>query len=95
MSLNASPTLLGPRSAPYGEPDEDDETEAERWHRKLQSYLWTCAAATFRRCAVAGEGDRDKMDEARSAIQEGEVLNVGNVDVWVQVHPQFWGQMRC
>jgi len=47
--------------------------------KRLLSNLWLTSAATFRRMG--------KIEQAKAAIQEAEVADEDNEDVWVQVGP--------
>ena len=49
-----------------------------KWEREWLCELWLRAAASYRR------GDR--VDDCRNALQEAELLNKENVNLWVQVH---------
>ncbi|KLO16848.1 hypothetical protein SCHPADRAFT_937555 [Schizopora paradoxa] len=49
--------------------------------RRLLSDLWLMSAATFRRL--------EKLDQARGAIQEAEILDEENENVWVQLGLYF------
>lgn len=48
---------------------------------RLLSDLWLMSAATFRRLG--------KIEQAKGAIQEAEVKDEGNPNVWVQVYFSF------
>ena len=67
-----SPPPLPPPSATPRE-----KRERSRKERRLLSELWLMSAATFRRSG--------KLDQARAAIQEAEVRDEENPNVWVQV----------
>lgn len=53
---------------------------------RLLSDLWLTSAATFRRMG--------KLEQARGAIQEAEVLDEDNPAVWVQVRPPRCARVR-
>lgn len=55
--------------------------------RRLLSDLWLTSAATFRRLG--------KIEQARGAIQEAEVLDEENEAVWVQVQLNYTIDSRC
>jgi len=48
---------------------------------RLLSDLWLMSSATFRRLG--------KIEQAKGAIQEAEVKDEGNPNVWVQVYFNF------
>lgn len=54
-----------------------ERRERSRKERRLLSELWLMSAATFRRSG--------KIEQARGAIQEAEVRDEENPNVWVQV----------
>lgn len=54
-----------------------ERSERSRKERRLLSELWLMSAATFRRSG--------KIEQARGAIQEAEVRDEENPNVWVQV----------
>ncbi|KAF8265291.1 hypothetical protein EI94DRAFT_1702610 [Lactarius quietus] len=54
-----------------------EKRERSRKERRLLSELWLMSAATFRRSG--------KLDQARAAIQEAEVRDEENPNVWIQV----------
>lgn len=68
---------------PAPEPPSLDQEPSGRTPRetRLLSSLWLMSAATFRRQA--------KMEQALGAIQEAEVLDATNPEVWVQVSPSI------
>jgi hypothetical protein len=49
---------------------------------RLLSDLWLMSAATFRR--------QGKIEQAKAAIQEAEVRDEGNPNVWTQVKISFF-----
>ena len=70
-----------PPPPPPGSPQKQPSIFAGRSarERRLLSNLWLTSAATFRRMG--------KIEQAKAAIQEAEVADEGNEDVWVQVNP--------
>lgn len=65
-----------PQSAPAGlTPATSNQRNARE--NRLLSDLWLMSSATFRRLS--------KVDQAKGAIQEGEVKDESNPNVWVQV----------
>jgi hypothetical protein len=58
-----------------------ERKERSRKERRLLSELWLMSAATFRRSG--------KIEQARGAIQEAEVRDEENPNVWVQVSDFF------
>jgi len=54
-----------------------ERRERSRKERRLLSELWLMSAATFRRSG--------KIEQARGAIQEAEVRDEENPNVWIQV----------
>ena len=72
--------LVRPESPPPLPPPSvtpREKRERSRKERRLLSELWLMSAATFRRSR--------KLDQARAAIQEAEVRDEENPNVWVQV----------
>ncbi len=72
--------LVRPESPPPLPPptlSPRERRERSRKERRLLSDLWLMSAATFRRSG--------KIEQARSAIQEAEVRDEENPNVWVQV----------
>lgn len=72
-------SLLPPPPPPTPSPDRKDQKSNRRAARdsRLLSDLWLQSAATFRRLG--------KIEQAKGAIQEGEVRDEDNPAVWVQV----------
>lgn len=70
--------LVRPESPPpLPPPSLTERKERSRKERRLLSELWLMSAATFRRSG--------KIEQARGAIQEAEVRDEENPNVWVQV----------
>ena len=75
--------LVRPESPPPLPPptvSPREKRERSRRERRLLSELWLMSAATFRRSG--------KIEQARAAIQEAEVRDEENPNVWVQVSEQ-------
>jgi hypothetical protein len=75
--------LVRPESPPPLPPPSvtpREKRERSRKERRLLSELWLMSAATFRRSG--------KLDQARGAIQEAEVRDEENPNVWVQVRKE-------
>ncbi|KAI9457599.1 hypothetical protein BJY52DRAFT_1204514 [Lactarius psammicola] len=71
--------LVRPESPPLPPPSVTprERRERSRKERRLLSELWLMSAATFRRSG--------KLEQARAAIQEAEVRDEENPNVWVQL----------
>ena len=75
--------LVRPESPPPLPPpmlSPREKRERSRKEQRLLSELWLMSAATFRRSG--------KIEQARGAIQEAEVRDEENPNVWVQVRHQ-------
>jgi hypothetical protein len=72
--------LVRPESPPPLPPPSmtlREKKERSRKERRLLSELWLMSAATFRRSG--------KIEQARGAIQEAEVRDEENPNLWIQV----------
>ncbi|KAH9027295.1 hypothetical protein EDB84DRAFT_1272726 [Lactarius hengduanensis] len=69
--------LVRPESPPPPSVTPREKRERSRKERRLLSELWLMSAATFRRSG--------KLEQARGAIQEAEVRDEENPNVWIQL----------
>ena len=71
--MNTPERPLSPTSpSPYA------TSHRSRSENRLLSEIWLTSAATFRRMG--------RLDQAKGAVMEAEVLDEDNPNVWVQVH---------